>query len=100
MAYTSIYKDIIFVEGDNAKAERKQPIKTDLMGIGAQFKNLNHVKEALYNQATTFNCNCILDFKYGQKSSWLSIDDVKYYGSGVCSVLPKDEYDRIIEQKK
>ena len=44
--------------------------------------------------------NCILDFKYGQKSSIFSIDDVKFYGSGVCAVLPQEEYEKIIESKK
>lgn len=100
MAYTTVYKDYIFVEGDNPKAKRKIKIKSNLSGFGAQLKNLNNVKDNLILQAKLYNCNCILDFKYGQKSSLFSIDDVKFYGSGVCAVLPQDEYEKIIESKK
>lgn len=99
MAYTTVYKDCIFVEGDNPKAERKSKIKSNLAGIGAQLKNLDNVKESLASQAKFQNCNCILDFKYGQKSSIFSIDDVKFYGSGVCAVLPQEEYERILKSK-
>ena len=100
MAYTTVYKDFVFVEGDNPKAQRKIEIKANLIGFGAQLKNLNDVKDALISQAELHKCNCILDFKYGQKASLLSIDDVKFYGSGVCAVLPKAEYDKIVELKK
>ncbi len=99
MAYTSVYKGFIFIEGNNPKAERKLKIKADLSGIGAQMKTLNNVKDSLIFSAKMHGCNCILDFKYGQKTAWFSFDDVKYYGSGVCAVLPKDEYDRIIKEK-
>lgn len=100
MAYTTIYKDYIFIEGNNFKAERKSKIKASLSGFGAQLKNLDDVKDNLIAQARVYNCNCILDFKYGQKSSIFSIDDVKFYGSGVCAILPQDEYKRIIELKE
>ena len=99
MAYTTIYKDIIFVEGDNPKAVRKTKINANLTGIGAQMKNLNNVKDNLIFSAKLHKCNCILDFKYGQKTALFSFDDVKFYGSGVCAVLPDDEYDRIIKEK-
>ena len=100
MAYTTVYKDYIFIEGDNPKAQRKLKVKANLTGFGAQLKNLNNVKDNLISHARLHNCNCILDFKYGQKSSIFSIDDVKFYGSGVCAVLPQEEYEKIIESKK
>ena len=100
MAYTTVYKDFIFIEGDNPKAERKIKIKANLTGIGAQLKNINNVKDNLIFQAKLHKCNCILDFKYGQKTAWFAFDDVKFYGSGVCAVLPEDEYQRILESKK
>lgn len=98
MAYTSIYKDIVFIEGDNPKAINRHKIKTNLTGIGAQFKNLNNVKDQLVMQAKFKKCNCVLDFKYGQKTSWLSIDDVKFYGIGTCAELPLEEYKLLIEK--
>lgn len=99
MAYTTIYKDYIFIEGDNSKAIRKAKIKANLVGIGAQMKNLNDVKDSLIFNAKIHKCNCILDFKYGQKTSLFSFDDVKFYGSGVCAILPDEEYIRIIKEK-
>lgn len=97
MAYTTVYKDIVFVEGDNPKAVRKTKIKTNLKGAGAQMKNLNNVKNRLAFSAKLHKCNCILDFKYGQKTAFFSHDYV--CGRGVCAVLPDDEYDRIIKEK-
>lgn len=99
MAYTTVYKDFVFVEGDNPKAARKAKIKADLGGIGAQLKSLNDVKDSLITSAKLHGCNCILDFKYGQKTSLFAIDDVKFYGSGVCAKLPEDEYKRILKEK-
>ena len=98
MPYTSVYKNIIFIEGDNPNAIRKAKIKSNLTGFGAQLKNLNNVKDNLCLQAKLHKCNCVLDFSYGQKSSWFSIDDVKFYGNGVCAILPQDEYENILNK--
>lgn len=100
MAYTTVYKDIIFVEGDNPKAKRMKKVDVSLGGIGAQLKSLNDVKNKLVENANLYGCNCILDFKYGQKTALFAFDDVKYYGSGVCSLLSDEDYDEIIAKKK
>ncbi|MEG1016000.1 MAG: hypothetical protein RR228_00135 [Bacilli bacterium] len=97
MAYTTIYEDVIFIEGDNSKAKRLKEIKTHLGGFGAQFKNLDNVKSSLAQQVKLLNGNCLLDFKYGQKSSLLSIDDVKFFGNGVAGILDESEYKKIID---
>lgn len=99
MAYTSVYKDFVFIEGDHPNAKRKSKIKADLSGIGAQMKTLNNVKDSLIFSAKLHGCNCILDFKYGQKTALFSFDDIKYYGSGVCAILPENEYKKIIKEK-
>ena len=62
-------------------------------------KTLNNVKDSLEFQAKLNKCNCILDFKYGQKGALFAIDDVKFYGSGVCAVLPDSEYKKIVKSK-
>ena len=72
MAYTTVYKNIVFIEGNHEKAIRKSKVKANLSGIGAQLKNLNNVKDSLVTSAKLHKCNCILDFKYGQKSSIFS----------------------------
>lgn len=100
MAYTTIYKDVVFIEGNHPQAKKIQPVKTSLGGIGAHFKTLNDVKENLAERARIYGCNCILDFKYGQKTALLAFDDVKYYGSGICAILPDEAYQEILEKKK
>lgn len=98
MSYTTLYKDILFIEGDHPKAVRKQKVTTNIRGIGAQMKSLNDIKDNLVSQAKLFHCNCVLEFKYGQKTSWFSFDDVKFYGSGVLANIPLDEYEKIREK--
>ena len=65
--------------------------------FGAQLKNLNDVKSDMALKAIQANCNCISNFKYGQKSRWLAIDDVAFFGDGVMGNVSSDEYDRILE---
>lgn len=101
MAFTTIYNDIVFIEGDNKNASRLRAVESDLSFVfGAQLKSLRDVKENLSLQAKQNGANAILDFTYGQKSRWLAIDDVAFWGKGVLAVLPPDEYQKIIEQLK
>ena len=99
MAYTTVFEEVVFVEGNNEKAERKVNIDVNLGGIGAQLKSLKDVKSSLAMQAKQNGCNCVLDFKYGQKTALFAFDDVKFYGNGVASQLPGPEYAKIIENK-
>lgn len=97
MSYTTVYNEVVFIEGNNPKATRKGSLKANLMGFGAQLKTLNDVKANLAMQAKLRGCNCVLDFKYGQKSSWISLDNVKFYGSGAASVLSSTDYGELIQ---
>ena len=72
MAYTTLYNDIVFIEGNNEDANIVGNINSDLsFKIGAQLKNLNDVKQDMSIKAKALGANCILDFTYGQKSRWL-----------------------------
>lgn len=86
--YISIYKDVLFIEGTHKNAEHLNKVKVELMGIGAQLRNLRDVKEQLYLKIKENGGNCLDDFVYGQKQRLLAFDDVAYYGSGVVSKLP------------
>lgn len=97
-AHISVYKGYVFIEGDYSAADKVKEVNVELKGIGAQLKNINDIKDELIKQAEQNNCNCIVNFKYGQKAALLALDDVKFYGSGVCAVLDFDNYQEIIKK--
>lgn len=99
MGYSTLYKDFIFVEGDEAYAKSLGVVKSDLsFTFGAQLKNLNDVKESLMVQAKAKGANALIQFKYGQKSRWLAIDDVAFYGEGIAVVMNEETIDAILEK--
>ncbi|MDR2941375.1 MAG: hypothetical protein LBV17_02145 [Treponema sp.] len=98
MAYTVIYNDIIFIEGDHPKASRGPFVKCDLsFKFGAHLKSLRDVKDNLVEQAKAKGYNAILDFTYGQKSRWLAIDDVAFWGKGYLANISQDVYNELCE---
>ena len=95
--YPTLFNGFIFIEGPTEDGERISMVRADLsFKIGAQLKNLNHVKADLAAKASYFGCNCVCDFTYGQKSRWLAIDDVAYFGSGVAVRLSPESYQNVI----
>ena len=101
MAFTTIFEDIVFVEGDFPGAVRYSAIKSDkTRGFGTQLKSLADIKHALAEKAKKGNANAVLDFEYGQKSRFfLSFDNVGYWGSGVAAVIPQSDYEKIKSQQ-
>lgn len=100
MAYTNVYEGIVFVEGVHPTAKLGQEIKVDLsFRLGAQLKSLRDVKECMCKQAKRYGFNAVVDFTYGQKSRWLAIDDVAFWGKGTLATIPKEEYDEICARK-
>jgi len=93
--YPTILNGLIFIETP-VEGMRGPVVSADLsFKIGAQLKNLNDVKQELAAKARALGCNCVSEFKYGQKSRWLAIDDVAYFGSGVAVQLPPAAYQEI-----
>lgn len=92
MAYTTIFDNVLFIEGEHTAARKVTEAKIRKGGIGAQMKNLDNIKAALAQKAKAAGCNCVVEFKYGQKSRLFAIDDVAFYGSGVLAELPDNEY--------
>ena len=96
--YPTIYNGMIFIEAPVDEGQKVSMVYSDLsFKLGAQLKNLNDVKNDLAVKAGSLQCNCVSEFKYGQKSRWLAIDDVAYFGSGMAMRLPPDHYHRIVE---
>jgi len=96
MAFTVIYNDIVFVEGDHPNASRGPSVECDLsFKIGAQLKSLRDVKEDLVKKAKSKGYNAILDFTYGQKSRFLAIDDVAFWGKGCLANISQEFYNEI-----
>jgi hypothetical protein len=96
MAYTNVYKNIIFVEGVHPTAKLGRNVEVDLsFCFGAQLKSLRDVKDNLCEQAKRSGYNAIVNFTYGQKSRWLAIDDVAFWGKGTLANIPIEEYNEI-----
>ena len=99
MSYTTIYENVVFIEGSNKEATILGEVKSDLsFKFGAQLKNLNDVKKDMAIKARALGGNCILNFNYGQKSRWLAIDDVAFYGNGKVAILPENIYQELLNK--
>ena len=95
--YPTLFNGIIFTEA-LVDGPIVGQLKSDLsFKIGAQLKTLNDVKADLVRKAAFFQANCVSEFKYGQKSRWLAIDDVAYFGSGNAVQLSPAGYKKIVD---
>ncbi|WP_338468914.1 hypothetical protein V3I01_09775 [Sphingomonas sp. gentR] len=89
------HKAVFFVEGSPRGASVIAPIDTKIDGwfSQSQLKSLDTVKDAMVEQVVRAGGNAVIDFKYGQKSSFwrslLSVDDVYWFASGkIASITP------------
>ena len=98
MAFVTVYKDVIFIEGDHPRAAKRYSAETRVSGFGAQLKNLNDLKQTMANTARSCGCNCVVNFTYGQRTKLIAIDDVAYVGNGYYAVLSDEDYTSIISQ--
>ena len=108
MAYKSLHKNIIFIEGheDYIKSLGAVTYKREHF-YNSQLKDLDNVKEQLANKAAAMGGNAIINFKYGQKhlsyfrAALLSLDDnINWYGEGQVVVLGEEKYKAILEAIK
>lgn len=106
MAYTSIYKGIIFIEGFEQSAKILGNIEyKKLFSYNSQIQTLDNVKEQLKDQTIALGGNAVINFKYGQKSSgWFKSalfaldDNIKWYGSGTAAIIPEEVKIQILEK--
>ena len=91
--YSSEFQGIQFIEGlpGGARILRHLDIRIDGVFSQAQLKTIDDVKAALVPQIRAAGGNALVNFKYGQRSSFWStlvgIDNVGWYGSGDAAVL-------------
>lgn len=107
MAYKTIYKGIIFIEGDEPSAVILGDVEyKKKFSYNAQLKTLDCVKDQLVEQTIALGGNAVVNFKYGQKSagwfksSLLSLDDnIKWYGSGKAAIVHEENYESFKKAK-
>lgn len=106
MGYIAVYKEIIFIEGEEPLAKELEKIEyKKRFSFNSQIKTLDCVKDQLAEQAIKLGGNAVVKFKYGQKSygwfraSLCSIDDnIKWYGNGVVAIIPEERKKEILEK--
>lgn len=106
MAYTFIYKGMIFIEGAEPSAKILGRIEYEkFLTFNSQLKTIECVKDQLIEKTIAMGGNAIIEFKYGQKSSsWIksslfSLDDnVEWYGTGLAVVIPQETRNKIIDK--
>ena len=96
--FVTVYKDIIFIEGTPKVKKDIKTVDVELMGLGAQLRNLRDVKERLYTLVKESGGNCLSDFKYGQKQRIFAFDDVAFYGSGLICQLEDETYNKYLHK--
>lgn len=100
MAFVTVYDHIIFIEGEHPRATKVYTADTRVKGFGAQLKNLDNLKATMAQTAKSYNCNCVVNFSYGQRTKILAIDDVAFVGSGYYARLSENDYNAIVSQFK
>ncbi len=91
------HRSVYFVEGTPSGSKRGQAISTELNDFFAQnhLKNLDDLKDRMAQQAVASGYNAVIEFKYGQRSSfWKSImgmDNILWFGSGVLATIDPAE---------
>jgi hypothetical protein len=91
--YAAQYKGVWFVEGMPNGCRLLGPISTEINeAFGqSQLKSLDDVKERMVGLVHQMGGNAVVNFKYGQRSSfWKSlwgVDNVWWYGSGQIAVI-------------
>ena len=106
MAYTSIYKGIIFIEGTEPTATILGAVEyKKVCTFNSQIQTLDCVKDQLVEKTIALGGNAVVNFKYGQKSSgWFksslfSLDDnIKWYGNGLAAIISEEKKTEIFEK--
>lgn len=104
--YITVYKDIVFIEGTHPDAKILNHVSVTIKGafINTQLKTLDNVKDKIVSKTVGTPANAIIQFKYGQKSTFLGSlvnrDDIIWYGEGSLAVLPANVYNQYLNEKK
>jgi len=101
--YYSVLDNILFIESTHPQARSIQRVDVNIRGAfsQAQLKGLDDVKRKMIPLALKMGGNCIIEFKYGQRtnSGFFSIDNVSWYGNGIVAVLPVTIIEKMIADR-
>lgn len=92
--FTTTTDGVMFVEGEIPGCRQIKPISVKIHGAfsQAQLKSLDDVKKKMASIAKQHGGNAVVQFKYGQRSTFwttlLGIDDVSWYGDGIIALAP------------
>ena len=95
--YFAEYKNVFFIEGFPPEADVISEIASELNGAFSQnhLRSLDDLKEKMRAAVLKRGGNCVVDFKYGQRSTFwkslLGMDNVYWYGTGKIATIPPSE---------
>ena len=99
---TTVFDGIIFMEeACPAEYETGKKCGSDIFLVrAAQLRSLYDVKRWLAEEAKKAECNCVYNFKYGQRTYPLFLNNVFFYGTGMLAILPENMYNDLILMHK
>jgi len=86
--YWAEHEGVLFIEGTPEGTKAGPAISTELNNFFSQnhLKTLDDLKDRMAESARQTGFNAIVDFKYGQRSSFIKsifgMDNVLWYGTG------------------
>lgn len=95
--YFAEFRGVFFIEGTPKEARAIEPISSELNGFFSQnqLRSLDDLKEKMRQYVVQRGGNCVIDFKYGQRSTfWKSLwgmDNVLWYGTGTIAAIDPAE---------
>jgi hypothetical protein len=98
--YFAEFKGVYFIEGSPQEAITIEQISSELNGFFSQnqLKSLDDLKEKMREYVVHRGGNCVIDFKYGQRSTFwkslLGMDDVLWYGTGKIAKIDTEELNK------
>lgn len=91
--YSSEYKGVMFIEGIPENCQVLKEISTEINELfgQSQLKSLDDIKDKMIDIVRREGGNAIVDFKYGQRSSFwksfFSLDAVHWFASGKIALI-------------
>ena len=96
MGCYSIFKDFIFLQGNDETAIRLGYIEySRTFSFQNQIHSLDSVKEQLIAKTMILGGNAIIDFQFGLKH-YPNKNDIGWYASGVSAIIPEERKQLIL----
>ena len=102
--YVSQFEGVVFIEGQPPMAQIIKHINIEISGVfsQSQLKSLDDVKKQLCRKLKGTKGNCLVNFEYGQRSSFMAtltgIDNVSWHGSADIALMEPGDLQNLIGQ--